>query len=280
MVCKVGVMMALPLLRLPSSHPLLPFLCSFKSSPPKFPPFHSSVSSSTHSLYFRSKEFLILAGSSSSETLVFEQEGGESEEKRSEPRRRLIAQNVPWNCSAEDIRALFERHGTVLDVDLWMYDNSRNRGLAFITMASEEEALVALSNLNSYDLNGRIIKVTWARSLQKEPIREPAANSTKKHNVFVGNLSYRARSRDLRELFSSTGKLLSADVIFQSNPRKSTGYGFLSFATKEDAEAAIAAHNGKVLMGRKLRLVLGKPESEDSKRKSSIDELPLKKSEE
>jgi RNA recognition motif-containing protein len=30
-----------------------------------------------------------------------------------------------------------------------MYDSSKNRGLAFVTMGSEEEALAALNNLNS-----------------------------------------------------------------------------------------------------------------------------------
>jgi RNA recognition motif-containing protein len=34
-------------------------------------------------------------------------------------RSRLIAQNVPWTCTAEDIRALFEEHGTVLDVEVF-----------------------------------------------------------------------------------------------------------------------------------------------------------------
>jgi len=31
-----------------------------------------------------------------------------------------------------------------------MYNKTRNRGLAFITMSSEEEATVALNNPNSY----------------------------------------------------------------------------------------------------------------------------------
>ena len=34
-------------------------------------------------------------------------------------RNRLIAQNVPWNCTTEDVRALFEKHGTVIDVEVF-----------------------------------------------------------------------------------------------------------------------------------------------------------------
>lgn len=85
----------------------------------------------------------------------------------------------------------------------------------------------------------------FARSLKKKADQETTAPTTT-FNVFVGNLAWRVRSRDLRELFGSSGKLISAEVIFQSNPRRSAGYGFVSYATEEEAKAAIAAHNEKV----------------------------------
>jgi RNA recognition motif-containing protein len=37
-----------------------------------------------------------------------------------EPRTRLIAQNIPWDCTADDMRALFEKHGSVVNVDASM----------------------------------------------------------------------------------------------------------------------------------------------------------------
>lgn len=44
----------------------------------------------------------------------------ESEELESEEvfKDRLYAQNVPWNYTPEDIRALFEKYGTVVDVEV------------------------------------------------------------------------------------------------------------------------------------------------------------------
>lgn len=42
-------------------------------------------------------------------------ETGEEEESS---RARLVAQNIPWTCTAQDIRALFQKHGTVLDVEV------------------------------------------------------------------------------------------------------------------------------------------------------------------
>lgn len=49
--------------------------------------------------------------------------------------------------------ALFRLHSHTLFhlvLQLSMYNRERNRGLAFITMASEEEAITALNSLNTY----------------------------------------------------------------------------------------------------------------------------------
>lgn len=95
------------------------------------------------------------------------------------------------------------------------------------------------------EFDGRVIQVEFSRSVKKTPAME--ARPTPKHNVFVGNLTWRVRSRDLRELFKDSGNVLSAEVIFQANPRRSAGYGFVSFSSKEEAEAAITTLNGQVI---------------------------------
>ncbi|XP_048438987.1 uncharacterized protein LOC103962919 [Pyrus x bretschneideri] len=50
---------------------------------------------------------------------------------------RLLAHNVPWHCTPEDIRTVFEKYGTVVDIELAMYYNGF------------EEARTALDNLES-----------------------------------------------------------------------------------------------------------------------------------
>ena len=68
-----------------------------------------------------------------------------------------------------------------------------------------------------------------------------------KYVVFVGNLTWRVRTRHLRELFASTPGVQSVEVIFQTTtPRRSAGYAFVSFSSKEEAEAAISTFNGQV----------------------------------
>lgn len=45
---------------------------------------------------------------------------------------------------------LFFSFSFVCWIKLSMYDKTRNRGLAFVTMGSHEEALAAITNLESY----------------------------------------------------------------------------------------------------------------------------------
>ncbi|KAK7351202.1 hypothetical protein VNO77_10482 [Canavalia gladiata] len=170
-------------------------------------------------------------------------------------RTRLLAQNVPWTSTPEDIRSLFEKHGKVLEVELSMHSKTRNRGLAFVEMGSPEEALAALNSLGSYEFEGRVIRINYARpkKIKTPPPVKPKPPMT--FNLFVANLSYEARSKDLREFFDSgTGRVVSAEVIFHDNPRKSSGYGFVSFKTKKEADAALADFQGKDFMGRAIRV--------------------------
>lgn len=114
-------------------------------------------------------------------------------------------------------------------------------------------------------MSGRIIRVAFARKFKKpRPPREPRSPSPlaeetqnvetqslrtqpveTQHKIYVSNLAWKVRANNLREFFSADHNLVSAKVVFEA-PGKSGGYGFVSFATKEEAEAAISSLNGKV----------------------------------
>lgn len=67
------------------------------------------------------------------------------------------------------------------------------------------------------------------------------------YNLFVANLPYEARAKDLKEFFGSGNyNVVSAEVIFHENPRRSLGYGFVSFRSKEEADTALSSFQGQV----------------------------------
>ncbi|KIJ11179.1 hypothetical protein PAXINDRAFT_84855 [Paxillus involutus ATCC 200175] len=61
--------------------------------------------------------------------------------------------------------------------------------------------------------------------------------------LFVGNLPYRVRWQDLKDLFRRAGTVLRADVSLGPDNR-SRGYGTVLLATAEDAGRAIDMFNG------------------------------------
>ena len=77
--------------------------------------------------------------------------------------------------------------------------------------------------------------------------------------LFVGNLSFRTSSEDLRTAFSAVGNVDSASVIEDRETGRSRGFAFVEMATPEEAQAAINEFHGKEIDGRALTVNEAKP---------------------
>lgn len=125
-------------------------------------------------------------------------------------------------------------------------------------MSSHEEALAAFNNLESYELEGRTLRLAWAKPRKEKPSSQPKPKPVPIHNLFVANLPFQVRSKDLKEFFlSENPNVVSAEIIFDES-RRSAGYGFVSFMTEAEANAALTAFQGKMFMGRSLRVAKSK----------------------
>jgi RNA recognition motif-containing protein len=79
--------------------------------------------------------------------------------------------------------------------------------------------------------------------------------------LYVGNLSYAVTDADLHELFSPHGTVSSAQVISDRDSGISKGFGFVEMGSGEEAEAAIAATNGRQIEGRAIVVNEAKPKA-------------------
>ncbi|MQL71859.1 hypothetical protein Taro_004229 [Colocasia esculenta] len=183
-----------------------------------------------------------------------DKEGEEAENGADDKRRKLYVVNIPWDFTAPEMRELFGQCGTVKDVEIIKQKNGKSRGLAFITMSSPEEARAVIEKFDSYELKERIIRVEFAKNLKKPSPRPAGASLETRNKIYVSNLAWKARSNNLREFFSENFKPVSARVVFDTPSGRAAGYGFVSFATKEEVDAAISELDGKELMGRPVRL--------------------------
>ena len=82
--------------------------------------------------------------------------------------------------------------------------------------------------------------------------------------LYVGNLSYDVNDADLEQLFAQHGTVQSAQVIQDKMTGRSRGFGFIEMGTDQEAQAAIAALNGKDFGGRALTVNEAKPREERS----------------
>jgi cold-inducible RNA-binding protein len=80
--------------------------------------------------------------------------------------------------------------------------------------------------------------------------------------LYVGNLSYNVTNESLSTLFSTFGTVDSAQVIIDRDTNRSKGFGFVEMASAGEADAAIAALDGKDHDGRNLKVNEAKPREE------------------
>jgi len=111
--------------------------------------------------------------------------------------------------------------------------------------------------ISSFALAWFIVGVLVGQRLREESRRSKRGKrsqrrkSKKRVEIYVGNLSYDVRDRDLRKLFEPFGKVVSARIIANKFNGKSKGFGFVEMENRTDSLAAIRALNGKEFRGRK-----------------------------
>ena len=77
--------------------------------------------------------------------------------------------------------------------------------------------------------------------------------------LYVGNLAYSVTASDLEKLFEPYGRVESAQVIADRDTGQSKGFGFVEMGSDQEAQAAIAALNGKESGGRTLTVNEARP---------------------
>ncbi|CAL5067002.1 unnamed protein product [Urochloa decumbens] len=174
---------------------------------------------------------------------------------------RLFVGNLPYTFTSEELNEAFSEAGRVDDAQI-IYDKvtNRSRGFAFVTMATAEEAAKAIQMFDGALLGGRTARVNYPEVPRGGERRTVTMDGRRRddgtYKIYAGNLGWGVRADALRAVFEGQAGLLDARVIFERETGRSRGFGFVSFRTSEDAQAALEALDGVELEGRPLRLSL------------------------
>jgi len=74
--------------------------------------------------------------------------------------------------------------------------------------------------------------------------------------IYVGNLPFSVSDEDLNEMFLKFGEIVSSRISFDKYSGRPSGFGFVTFSERDNAEKAVKEMNGTEFQGRKLRTSL------------------------
>ncbi|KFK26142.1 hypothetical protein AALP_AA8G208800 [Arabis alpina] len=147
--------------------------------------------------------------------------------------------------------------------------------------------ITAILSTTKYPLNSSLLT---ARSKPSSPLRtinclasagdllseDGTRESTSISSLFVKGLPDSVSEGRLRKVFSEFGQVTNVKIIINERTRQSLGYGYVWFNSKEDAELAVEAMNGKFCDGRFILVKFGQP-GLSGLRRSHSDFLFVKK---
>jgi len=90
----------------------------------------------------------------------------------------------------------------------------------------------------------------------------PNAKRNRMRKIFVGNFTFNTTEADIRQLFAPFGAIDSVTVVTDRDTGRSRGFGFVEMPNNAEADAAIAALNGKDAGGRALTVNEARPKTE------------------
>jgi len=120
----------------------------------------------------------------------------------------------------------------------------RSLGYAYINFHNGADADKALDILNNQPIKGKPCRIMWSQ-------RDPSVRKSGKGNIFIKNLDKSIDHKSLFDTFSTFGAIVSCKIELDEN-NQSKGYGYIQFATQEEADFACTKVNGKMMAGKKV----------------------------
>ncbi|HET9957948.1 MAG TPA: hypothetical protein VFQ61_25795 [Polyangiaceae bacterium] len=184
-----------------------------------------------------------------------------------EDARKLFVAGLPESITEEVLRQLFEATGgKVVDVSLPRERaTGKVRGFGFVTFATSEQATHARDELDGSLQAGRSISV---RPFSSEPpkrgeVRSEApapAAPAEDRTLYVGNLPYDTSQQELSQFLNDYGVGPIVRIHLPVGPDgRMRGFGFVTLASGDAAQAALGALRTAEVRGRRLMVNIAHP---------------------
>jgi multiple RNA-binding domain-containing protein 1 len=189
----------------------------------------------------------------------------------------ILVKNIPHGVTADEMRKLFEEHGTV--TKFLMPPTGMTAIVEYSNVAQAKTAFMSLSYRKMRDSilylekaprdlfkQGIAIELPRTISLQTSAAKlsatdllvdAPDSETTSTSTLYVRNLNFSTTTERLTEAFKPLAGFRSAKVKTKVDPKRgvlSMGFGFVEFTNTETASAAMRTMEGYNLEDHKLQI--------------------------
>ena len=200
---------------------------------------------------------------------------------------RLYVGNLNFRTEDQDLFEIFSEFGGVVDAHHVndRFDPDRKRGFGFVTMETTAAAEAAVEALNGEEVGGRNIRVDFAAPQGERPPRteRPARKlrvDDTGRRAWATSTSAPPTTRSRSSPSSATSS--TARTSRARGPLTEGGFGFITFAEKTSAEAAVdnlglgwtaapsASHRPAEVLSSRSRSLVARSEQEKSNRQHAV----------
>ncbi len=175
----------------------------------------------------------------------------------------VFIKNLPKDLSEKALIEIFSKYGPIQNA-VYMIDKSGAAlGFGFVNFEHPEHAQAALS-LNNTELFGQTVFVGRAQKRKerqqelKRMWEERKMENMQKYqgvNLYVKNLDDTVNEENLRKEFSHCGTITSTKIM-RDEKEASRGFGFVCFASPEEATKAVTEMNGTMISGKPVYVAI------------------------
>lgn len=183
----------------------------------------------------------------------------------------VYVKNFGEDLDDDKLSEMFEKFGTVLSHKVMVDDTGKPRGFGFVAFENPEDAEKAVKELNEQLLpSGKKLYVGRAqKKIERQAELKRRYELAKMErmqryqgvNLYVKNLDDNINDDQLRRFFESYGTITSAKVMTEDSGR-SRGFGFVCFASPDEATKAVTEMNGKIFGTKPLYVALAQRKEE------------------
>lgn len=170
----------------------------------------------------------------------------------------LYVTNYPAHADEAYLRKLFNPFGDIVGIRFPSLKFDTHRRFCYVQFDNAENAIAA-TQLDGMDIEG--LKLVSRISDPKAKKKRDGA-VTEGREVYIWHLNFRVKQREIEEVFGRFGTIERVKLPTIKGLGNNRGFGFVTYSTKESADAAVAEMDGKDFWGLALHVEIANDRGE------------------